>query len=569
MIFRRIKPNANSVLIANRIIKGELYVHASWKTVRFDKIKWNEDPYKDNTWCFYLHSLDIVAYLINGYEMEHNDQYLKKAEEIIESWIISNPSKENQMSTYAWKDHSVANRVINMIQFWMSYKSSSIYNERFKKLLMKSLMQHGDYLELDSNHTFINNHGIFQDRSLIELAVLFSEFPNAVKWYGKATNRLLAHAKKDVSPSGVHLEHSDSYHLIVMRLFGTINEFLNYHNRPIHELADLVYKMQEYIAYALKPNMQIPTNGDSGADTLGYLSKEDIKNPKLLYVETRGSEGEKIALSKLYKDAGTAFIRNNLSFNRSQLYLRFLAGFHSRVHKHADDLSLLLSIGETDFFIDSGKYNYKEDDPYRQYFRSTLAHNTVTVNRKSYPIEDELVGKSQIIGFEEKEHCVFVRGRHTLYAGVTFNRTIVYVKSTGSILLQDDLLSTKERVYTQVFNIGEQVELIPLGKKRCLLESKIDGKIIELKQLNNVTEYKEYKGSANPISGWYSDKFNQKKPINQLQFTNRGENLEYKTVINTDLNVGVKYFSISKVDNDKETRIKVIYKNNEVETFIV
>lgn len=567
MIFTRTKPNKKSVEIADKIISGELYVHGSWPTVKFDKIEWNEDPYKDITWCFYLHSLDIVGYLMNAYELKPNEAYLKKSEEIIRSWIKANPSKENQKSFYAWKDHSVANRIVNMIQFWMSYKESALYTDEFKGILMQSLAQHGDYLELDQNHTFINNHGIFQDRSLIELAVLFPEFPNADKWYNKAINRFMLHVKKDVAKSGVHLEHSDAYHLIVMRLFSSINEFLNFHNRPTKDLTELIYKMEEFLGYALKPDMRIPTNGDSGPDTINSIRKEDIRNPHLLYVKTKGKEGEMPELNKLYKDSGYAFIRNNWNVNQKQLYLRLLAGFHSRVHKHADDLSVLLSIGNTDFFVDSGKYNYKEKDPFRQYFRSTIAHNTITVDRKTYPIEDKLIGKSKITELKEHEKYVLVHGQHNLYPGVIIKRSILYLKDTEAILLFDQIKSNKERTYTQTFNVGENVDLIPLGKKRCLLESKLDGKMIELRQINHVTEFKSFRGSTDPIAGWYSAKFNEKSAISQLQFTNKGVNLDYRTIINTDINKGVKYYSVNQ--SEKELVFKITYKNNITERIII
>ena len=38
---------------------------------------------------------------------------------------------------------------------------------------MNMLKLHGDFLADNHNYTAGNNHGIFQDRSLIELALLF------------------------------------------------------------------------------------------------------------------------------------------------------------------------------------------------------------------------------------------------------------------------------------------------------------------------------------------------------------------------------------------------------------
>ncbi|MBS4200633.1 heparinase II/III family protein [Bacillus sp. FJAT-49732] len=561
MIFKRSKANKNTLDNAEKILRNELFVHSAWPTVKIGKVTWKEDPYNDITWCFYLHSLDIVGYLMLAYEINPNKEYLEKAKYFIGSWVKTNPTKKDQVSPFAWKDHSVANRVVNIIHFWQHYKDSDIYDESFANLIIRTLIKHGDYLEDDRHHTFINNHGIFQDRSLIELAVLFPDLPNSEKWYEKAINRFMVHVKKDVSPSGVHLEHSGAYHIVVMNLFRSINDFLKFHNKETTKLSDLIIKMEDYLAYLVKPDGKIPITGDSGPDGITYLNEDIISNPKLLYTRTKGRSGIQPYDDIVYTDAGIAIFRSNWSFNDRQLYLKFIAGFHSRTHKHADDLSVLLSIGKTDFLVDSGKYNYQEKNPYRRYFRSTMAHNTVTVNRKSYEIEDEQVGKSKIISFSYNEEYSHVSGIHTLYPGVKIKRTILYLKQSEAVLIFDEITSLKLRTYSQIFNIGKDVNTSKITKKNILLDSILDGKTIELIQLNHVTEFKQYKGNDEPIFGWQSSVFNKKYPITQIQFSNKGTDLEYRTIINTNIDNGIKYFSTKKIKG--KTTFTITNKNNE------
>ena len=73
------------------------------------------------------------------------------------------------------------------------------FSTNFAEIITQTLIKHGDYLEDDKNHTFINNHGIFQDRSLIELSLVFPHLSNSNRWYSKAINRFMQHAKKDVA----------------------------------------------------------------------------------------------------------------------------------------------------------------------------------------------------------------------------------------------------------------------------------------------------------------------------------------------------------------------------------
>lgn len=565
MYFRRTNPIKTTINRAKLIMKGNLFVHSAWPTVKFTEIKWDEDPFNDITWCFYLHSLDTVGYLMNAHEVEPDVAYLKKSKEIIESWINSNPSKKEQMSFYAWKDHSVANRVVNMVQFWMHYKDSEVYDEEFEVMLKKSLIQHGDFLVLDSNHTFINNHGIFQDRSLIQLAVIFPEFENASMWYDKAIDRFMKHVEKDVAESGVHLEHSDSYHIVVLRLFRTVDEFLIHYNRKNERLSELIYKMEGYLSYLFKPNDTVPMTGDSDPNSIGNISLKGIKNEKLLYVKTKGKEGIKPKDSVVYKDAGVVIVRNNWEFNNKQLYLRFIAAFHSRVHKHADDLSLLLSIGDTDFFTDSGKYNYQEKTDERKYFRSTMAHNTITVNNASYELNEASIGKSNITKYIDDESFVYMQGEHELYENTKIKRSIMYVKDSEMILIHDEIKSEENQTYSQIFNLGEDVHLIPINNKRCFLESKLNGKIIELRQVDSVEDFKHHKGRKNPIRGWISTKFNEKKPISQIEFTNEAQDFEYRTIINTNIDNGARYFSVNQWEDGIRFRIR--YKDDEIRVY--
>ncbi len=560
MIFRRHNISQEHIEIADGIIENQLFVHPAWKPINIGEIDWKMDPYNDGTWCFYLHSLDLICYLVNSYELTGKIEYLTESKKIIKSWINENLKRNSNLSPYAWKDHSVANRVVNFIHFYTHYKKNNVVDDKFDELLFLTLKEHGEYLVKDENHTFTNNHGIFQDRSLIALSVLFPSLPKSKMWYEKSIERFMLHVDKDVSKSGIHLEHSDAYHIIVFRLFSSIYEFLKFHEKEEKRLKDLLYKMQEFLAYVYKPDMRIPMNGDSGPDSIGFIEEGSIYNELLLYVKTKGLKGKVPMLAKCYKDAGTAFIRNNWKIDSKQLYFRIFAAYHSKVHKHADDLSFVLSKGKTNFFIDSGKYNYKEQDNYRKYFRSSMAHNSITVNNETYPIHGSLINKSKIIQFIDNDNYVYIEAMHKLFTNVSFNRKVLYLKEREAFIIYDDLKSNKIKRYSQIFNIGEDVSINVLSKNRIILESKIDKNKIELIQVNRVPEFKKYFGSEEPIAGWQSAKFNQKKPIMQLRFSEKEKNVNYKTIINTELKKGIKKFNVT--EKEGEITFKILYKDN-------
>lgn len=551
---------------AQQILNNELFVHPSWDTVPIKNgIEWHQDPFKNRTWCFYLHSLAPVNYLLSAYTTDPRDEYLQKAKDIIISWMNSNILSE-EASIHAWKDHSAANRVVTLIFFWDLYIDSGLYDSLFEIDLKLLLEKHAEFLYDDNNYNFNNNHGVYQDRALIEISTIFPEMDYNNKWFNKAKHRLMNYIDKFISKDGVHKEHSASYHILMLKLLSGINEFLKFHNKEIESLSEIIYKMEEYLAHIVKPNGEVPMTGDSGPDQITFLRKEIITNPQLLYVRTNGKKGKKPNDDVVYKQDGIAIFRNSYE-SKNPVYLKFIAAFNSLTHKHADDLSVLLSIGKTDFFVDSGKYNYQEKDGFRKYFRSSIAHNSVSVNRKSYELKLSQINKSKIDHFGIHDEYTYVTGSHTLYPRVTIYRTIIYLKKYNSIIIHDKAVSPTVKTYSQIFNLGKDISVNPITKKKIILNSKIDNNAVELLQLNHVTEFKNYFGGENPIAGWQSSAFNKKHPITQLQFSNKGAEMEYRTIINLDGNFGIKNYSINNERN--EDVYSIISKNNKREKFVL
>lgn len=562
-IFTRTQPNSNSVTIGDRLVNNQLYVNSIWPTYTFtDSLTWKEDPYKDVSWRFYFHSLDMVGYLINAYQLNPNQAYLEKAKWYIESWMAANPSPSNQASPSAWDDHSTANRVVNIVYFWKYYKNSSIYDPAFGDSLKKMLELHGDFLADDANYRE-SNQGIFEDRSLIMLALLFPDMKNSQYWYNKAMNRLMVHVHSDLTQSGVHKEHSPSYLVVTLNLFISINDFIHQFNMDKPELTDAIKKMEDYLAYLVQPDGTLPLLGDSVLSNVNSFDPNTLQSDQFKYIVTKGTQGIKPINDAFYADGGIAIFRKMWNVDMP-FYFLLTAAYHSNVHKHADDLSFLLTYGKTNFFVDSGRYSYNETDSYRKYFRSTMAHNTITVDGKSYPLTKSQVNNSRIDHYKTASTYSYVIGSHELYNGVFIERTVIYLKNINSILIHDLLVSNDKHSYSEIFNIGKDVQVENDNKynKNFILKSTIENNDIEFKHLTTASKFTQYTGSKNPIAGWQSLKVNEKLPITQLQFTtNNKTNMEYKFVINTNIKNGVQSYNVKS--GTKYDLYTIKYKNGQ------
>ncbi len=554
---KRTTASMQSVEIADMIISNdEIYLLRYWEPVKIEKssMDWTENPYDDWTWQFYYHSLRMVSYLVSSYEFTGEMKYLEEAKWYIESWIEYNPSYRKQASERAWDDHSTANRISTFIQFWDSYHNSPLQDEEFSVLFLNILRIHGEFTADSDNYYWGHNHGIYQDRSLLQLSVLFPNYDESPYWYEVANMRLSKHLKEDLTDSGVHKEHSPSYHFLVLNLFMSIDEFNKNYQLINSELDSKIYQMQDYLAYIIKPDGTLPLVGDSALENVLRIKENQIVNENLLYLKTEGRKGTGFDnYCTGYLDAGVGIDKSGI-FDDENHYFAIFSAFHSSVHKQSDDLSFVLSYDETDYFVDSGKYNFDESDKFRKYIRSTFAHNTIIVDGESYDYRDlENVDKSNLYNFSCSDNYSIFQSKHTLYEGVEINRNVIIIYDKG-IFIHDTISSINEHQYQQVFNIGKDVSINYNQSSLLRFNSTKDNSSIYLRQLVEYSSMEIFTGSEEPVRGWMSETFNQVIPISTVVYSTSGSDVQFQTQIG----FGVSGFNVTVVSSDSVTNSYVI-----------
>lgn len=562
LVFKRRKFNKETFEFADKLIKNEIYMFKIWEPIKIEnKIDWNMNPFGDKTWQFYFHSLDFICHLVNAYENSGEEIYLKKSEEFIESWMNTNQNIEDATSEWAWKGHAVANRTMNIVYFLSKYEYLINKNRKFIYRIYELLDKQAKFLMDDNNYEDFN-HGLFQDQALIEIAVLFPFFEESEKWKEKALKRILMRINKDFSEEGVHKEHSPDYHVIVMRLFIEIKAFLDYYNIEYSdELYNKFEKMQEYLALIIKDNGTMPLIGDT---SLSYarncIEKQFIVNEQLLYEFSNGVYGKPFNSSFFqYDKSGVSIYKE-----KGKLFWMFTAAFNSKVHKHADDLSFVLDYLGKEYIVDCGKYNYKESDKYRKFFRSSFAHNNIICDGKSYLITDKQAEKVKIINSYNGEWYCYVTGIHNLYKGVFIKRRLIQIKG-AALIIHDIIKSNDTHKYEQNFNFSSNVEISSKSKRNINIIN--EDKFINLKQLIQIDEMKNYKGDTNPIRGWKSDKFNEKYPINTISFESTGENVEFLTLIN--FSEETQIYKVKRKLGEHTDKYIIYYNENDYKEILI
>jgi uncharacterized heparinase superfamily protein len=179
-----------------------------------------------------------------------------------------------------------------------------------------------------------------------------------------ALAELDANLAADFHPDGVHREASTHYHAIALRSFvGARANLRRYGLAPPHGFDDRLARAQAFLAHCTRPDGTIPALSD--ADTGDYRALV-FEWPRERNVSFRHG-GYHVQRSGW--DPGARF----LIFDCGPL--------GDGGHGHYDLLSFEAHAGGRPLVLDPGRGTYDEGPPnLRRWFRSTAAHNTVTVD---------------------------------------------------------------------------------------------------------------------------------------------------------------------------------------------
>lgn len=199
--------------------------------------------------------------------------------------------------------------------------------------------------------------------------------------------------------------------------------------------------------------------------------------------------------------------------------MMFVAAYNSVYHKHRDDLSFILTMNDTDYFIDGGHHGYQKTSE-RILLLSPYAHNTIMLNDRAWTTGDAMVGNPRVEKSYVSDDFSYLRASHTMYDGAKISRSILFIKPE-LILIHDQIETTNTNYKSaqQNFNIGADIDVIKNSEGNYTFTSKKDGNFVNLNVLKS-TDYatKVYSGSQEPYIGWATEIAGTIHPITTLIF---------------------------------------------------
>lgn len=338
-----------------------------------------------------------------------------------------------------------------------------------------------------SRFSSANNHRIGEAAGVFLAASYFADLEGAAQWRAVSRRILLEELDRQVHRDGVHGELATGYHLFVMQFFllaGLAGR--NAGDDFPAEYWSRLERMFDYISALAAGGSALPMFGDAddgyvldlGAQPgkiaewlpvgAALFGRADFKAAAPQFSETAywllGDEGrarfdglnvpaapEELS-SRAFPDAGYYLLQHGKRDAHDRISLMFdcgALGFGAiAAHGHADALSFTLRIAGTDVLVDPGTYDYFTYGPWRDYFRSTRAHNTIVIDDAD---QSQMVGpflwgaraRARCVHWEPSREVSSVSGEHDGYTrlpgAVTHRRTITLDGPAGRITVRDEL----------------------------------------------------------------------------------------------------------------------------------
>ncbi len=401
-----------------------------------------------------------------------------------------------------------------------------------------ALIQHAEYIERHlSPGSSANNHLIGEAAALAFLGQLLPLHPHAKRWAQRGLTTLEREAQRQFFDDGVNAEQGFGYLPFVWEFY-----LHAYRWQPLPSAtAARLQRNLAFVRNVMDASGYVPQVGDEDDGTVVPLWSAGANRyrvvgralatllhaePPPAYTEADDalclwlfgeapSAGARLTESRLYPDGGYAVLHSErwqVLFDAGPLGLGSLAA-----HGHADALSVWASYLGEPLLIDAGTYAYHEDPEWRNHFRSTHAHNTLTLDNRS---------QSEILG-------AFLWGRRARAEFTQCNLGIRQVEGATDAYLPDRI-ARRVRVSDEQMLIIDTIEPDAAGAAQWRWHFHPDWQVqpdgdhawritdgqraIRL-ALAGLTDYtaRLYCGDEASKLGWYSPRFGHKVPCATLE----------------------------------------------------
>jgi hypothetical protein len=441
---------------------------------------------KKITWELNRHQYFLT--LGRAYWLAGDERYAQTFVSHVTSWMDQNPPKLG----INWASSlEVAFRSISWLWALQFFADSRALNADVLLRLTKFLYLNASHLETYLSTYFSpNTHLTGEALGLFYIGLLLPQFRDAARWRELGLEILASQLPRHVQPDGVYFEQSSYYHRYTTDFYIHLAILLRRNGMALPpQLEPRLELLLDHLMHITRPDGTTPLFGDddggrlvmlddrrgndfraalaTGAvlfqradykfvageaaeETLWLLGAEGLR----AFDEIRACASDKQSVAF---DVGGYYVLRD-GWSATSNYMLFDCGPHGMAncgHAHADALAIDVAANGETVLVDPGTFTYTGSRELRDWFRSSIAHNTVTVDRESSSVPaDTFSWKTKTscerLAWIEHERFTYVSGRHSGYEPLakpgTHTRSILFLKHDYWIIQDRVELSGKHQV---------------------------------------------------------------------------------------------------------------------------
>ena len=482
-------------------------LHAGWFTVHGerlhlgDPVDWLTNPSPDVEWHIVLHKFHHAPALVQRWRDTGEARHAELLERHITGWIAAVPP--------GFIAADVTGRRVRNWVYALALLDGAF--APLAQMIEASLREQVRWLR--GNLHDKRNHRTLELFAIFIAGVWLDE----AEWTGFAMAELLANARADFLPDGVHVERSSHYHCIALRNLIDAVDLAEDNGLAVPaELSAIIARASRFAHALHKPDGMIPALSD--ADTGDYRAMLGPA-PAFAPVESFADGGYTVMRGKggyLILDHGAIGDGN---------------------HGHLDCLSFEWANAARSLIVDPGRYTYHEAGAvnWRAAFRSTRAHNVVQVDGaeqtlyRQGPKRMKIAGPAPQAGLIEQrggERWQLVRAFcHSAQYDVRHERSVIAHKD-GWWVIHDRLLAHEPHDYELLF------QLDPLAQGNAAWRDLPAGPAVVSPDLQLVPLAGEDMACAFE-QGWVAPTYGVRQPAPRVVCRQRAANGWFATLLTT------------------------------------
>lgn len=525
------KPScANSDVDEMHLLRGEVPVFGAWVPVGSDPDFWHTDPFSSAVWprqpgrkidyrpgnptgdvriVWELNRLQHLfgLALIAAKDAGRRAEALRVLESHLLAWSRANPPGEGVNYLSAMEEALRLVAVLHayaLVHQWVS--------DEFRNAVAGLAVYHARHVEgRVSQYSSAGNHTIAEAVGLLYAGTLLKGHPRARAWQKSGLAHLRREADRQVDSDGGGLEQATWYLLFITDLLGLAQALLAHAGLAAEPQLDAALRRaREFLNTVATGPGDLPKVGDADDGfalwrRLRISWADRSRGPHQVSWRANG-----LSLVRYGEGDRLIFLHNPLGMAPAY------------AHGHADSLSVLFRWEGSEVLIDPGTCQYGDRSQYREYFRSTAAHNTVTVD--SADQAEQLTAfmwrrpfNTALLLSRFEPDCAWLLASHDGYRsrGVVHRRGVVY-RERRFLAVWDSFEGSGAANVALHWHLGCSVHAInsPLRQAELRLAN---GRAIQFEVSEGVPTH--VRGSLDPLLGWRSDRYGQLEPCDVLQVT--------------------------------------------------